>query len=70
LTPPSSQSKTAFPVCFAARLVEVCLRPESGRFHPPNAASRILLATWCARLHRQLRFTWRPALLHRPSPEA
>jgi hypothetical protein len=38
LTPPSCQIKTAF----AARLLEVCLRPEYSAFHPPDAALLIL----------------------------
>ena len=38
LTPPSCQIKIAF----AARLLEVRLRPEYSAFHPPNAALRIL----------------------------
>jgi hypothetical protein len=40
LTPPSCQNKLAFPVCFAARFVDVCLRPEDSTFHPPHAARR------------------------------
>jgi hypothetical protein len=38
LTHPSCQNKAAFTVCFAARLLEVCLRPEYSAFPPPNTA--------------------------------
>jgi hypothetical protein len=69
LTPPSCQSKTAFIACFAARLLEVCLRSEYSPFLPPNPAFRILFAIRCAWLHRQLRSTRRPQLLRRPGME-
>ena len=42
LTLPNCQSKTAFTACFAARLLEVCLRPENGAFRPADAVFRIL----------------------------
>ena len=69
MTPHSCQSKAAFIVCFAARLLEVCLRSEYSPFLPPNAAFRILFAIRCAWLHRQLRSTRRPLPLRRPGLE-
>ena len=62
LTLPNCQSKTAFTACFAARLLEVCLRPENGALHPRRSSFRIIFLSDCVRLQRGLRTLAGPAL--------
>jgi hypothetical protein len=69
LTLLSCQSKVAFTVCFAACLLELCLRPESGACHLPDLALRILFGIRYAWPHREIRAPRWPALLHQPGLE-